>query len=85
MLLSLLAADQIVVGKGEAEGQVPEVLVYQALEGLACITQSEGHEIILKQAKGSDYSGFRFILLFDRYLMVALDQVKLTEDGGAVD
>ena len=59
VLALLLAADQVVVREGEAEGQVPEVLVNQALECLACITQSEWHKIILKQAKGGDSSGFR--------------------------
>ena len=38
-----------------------------------------------KKAEGGDYSGFRFILLSDRYLMVAFDQVQLAEDGGAME
>ena len=48
VLVVLLAADQVVVGKWEAEGEVSEVLVNQALERLACFAQSKRHKIIFK-------------------------------------
>ena len=58
-------------------------VVHQLLKRLRCVFQPEGYVQIFVQAKQGDDRNLWHISISNRYLVVALDQVKSAEDMAA--
>ena len=84
VLLQAVAGDDDVVQVAEDEGQVLEDAVHEALEGLGCVAEAEGHEEVLEQTKWRNDRRLGDVLGRHRYLMVALHQVDAGEEFAAV-
>ena len=82
MRCSIRAGYQDIVQVYEEEGQAAKDPVHEALEGHASILQPEGHAQKFEEAKWCDDSRLLHVRGVDRYLVVALLQVELAEDGG---
>lgn len=59
-------------------------MVDEALKGLGCVAEFEGHSQKLKQSKGRDDSGLQDIVRFYGDLMVRSDEVKLRKNVGTM-
>ena len=64
------------------KGEMAEVVVYEALEGLGGIAEAKRHGGILVEAEGSDNGSFGNVGSGDGNLVIFFDKVKLVEDSG---
>jgi hypothetical protein len=70
MLLQSVAGNEVIIQVRKNEREVAKQLVHEALEGLSCICQTEGHKQILEQAEGGDDGGLLDVLSGHGDLMV---------------
>ena len=81
MLLQGLPPYQHVVHVDEAVVKALQYFVHEALEALACIPQPKWHADKLPQPKKSDDSCLVHVTWVDRFLVEALGEIQLGEDG----
>jgi hypothetical protein len=75
--------DKDVVKVGETEIQVFEDVIHETMEGLGCVSKTEGHKWEFEKAKGCDDCGFLDVVGVDRNLVVSSGEVNFRK-GGAV-
>ncbi len=84
VLLQAVAGDDDVVQVSEDEGEVLEDAVHEALEGLGCVAEAEGHEEVLEQTEWRNDCHHGDVLGRQWYLMVTLHQVYAGEELAAM-
>ena len=79
------AGHQDIIQVDENERKVMQDVVHQSLEGLSRVAEAKGHSEVLIEAKGSNNHRFRNVRRMDGNLVIAFYQIKLGENGGAMN
>ena len=84
MFFDCSGEDEDIVDVHRAEGQVPQDHIHRPLEGGPSVAEPEAGEVEREGTEGRRHGGLRYIFRGHRNLIIALGEVQLGEDLGAV-